>query len=178
MHDALHEVRSLKNKRKVLAEMYRVGKPGAHYSWNSAFTTEAMGNDANAKGYGRWIAYAFRELDGRGKKDDEKVKLDIDQDESTKIYTPDEYFSMITEAGFIAVSMKRCDVVMTPTALKAISNYPRFVEGVLESFQAKDGSERIPSVSEMSEALATTIDKRNIGPLNRVWIEITARKPQ
>lgn len=172
MHDAIHEVRGRKNKEKVLANAFARLKPGGRGTLNSAFTTIAMGEQENAKGYGWWIARSFRAVGGRGKKADEKLAVPDDEDDSTKIYTPEDYIDMMQEAGFV-VNMTPRIVEMSPDALRAIARYPRFVQGVREEFQPKEENGKIPSVPELSHALFENVAKS----LDRVWVDFELEKP-
>ena len=171
MHDAIHEIRGRDEKLKALRAEFNIGKRGAYYTWNSAFTTEGMGEDA--MGYGRWIRGAFTESGGRTKR--VRDRSDI-VDDKTKIYEPYEYLPLFSEVGFKYLTLNPRTVILTNKALVAIARYPRFAEGAYENFEpGEDG--RIPSIEKMSADLVKVAIENKIGPLVRIWNEYTAIKP-
>jgi len=160
IHDAIHEIEGEKDKRSVFSSMARILRPGGILTYNSAFTTAAM--EGSAIKWGRMKARAFSML---GAKRDRTV-------EAIRIHTPEEYKEMITNAGLVIVYEARRVVKLCKAALRAISRYPTFVEGV---FADTAGKEKI-LFEKKSQALIDALDSLGIAEISRIWHETMARK--
>lgn len=161
IHDALHEIRDEQDKIATVQSMANILKPGGVFSFNSAFTTEALKVDV--RGWAGWKIKAMQILKG-----------DRDRQVSTMaIHTPDKYKTMLIEAGLNIINEAQNQVTLSKDALKAISKYPAFVKGVFEDMI---GQEKI-SVENKSQALIQALDERNIAQLPRIWYELVAQKP-
>ena len=161
IHDALHEIRDDEDKRGVVAAMARILKPGAILTYNSAFTTVAM--DEAPMDWGRLKAKAFAIL---GRKRDRQMP-------AFKVYTPEQYRQMITDAGLAVIYEARRVVMLSRAALEAIARYPAFVEG---AFSDMVGTQQV-SLEEKSRTILAAIDSLGIVAIPRVWHEIIAQRP-
>jgi SAM-dependent methyltransferase len=160
IHDALHEIEE-DDKQSVVTSMASILRPGGLFSYNSAFTTIAMGDSAML--WGRWKARAFSILGGKRNR---AVKGLI-------THTPEEYRDMITSTGLDVVHEARPTVVLCRSALEAIAAYPRFVYGVFADLVG----EAAVSLEDKSRALIEALDDLGIDEAPRVWHELIARKP-
>lgn len=160
IHDALHEIRSKEDKIKVVQNMADILKLKGIFSFNSAFTTEAVKVDA--RGWAGWKIRAMEILGGKRDK----------QAETMPIYTPAEYKEIMQNAGLSIIHETQERVMLSKDALEAISMYPAFIRGVFEDMK---GHEDI-SEEYKSGALKQALDDRNIIELPRVWYEVVAQK--
>jgi ubiquinone/menaquinone biosynthesis C-methylase UbiE len=160
IHDAIHEIRTEEDKKSVLSSMASILRPGGIFTYNSAFTTVAMENSAME--WGRLKSRAFSILGGKRDK----------QIGAIKIHTPEQYRQMIVNAGLLIIRDAKRTVIISRTALEAISRYPALIEGV---FGDMVGKEKIP-LNEMSQALIEAIDSLAITEIPRVWHEIIAQR--
>ena len=160
IHDAIHEIEGEKDKRSVFSSMASILRPGGILTYNSAFTTAAM--EGSAIMWGRLKARALSML---GAKRDRTLQ-------AMKIHTPEEYREMITNAGLVIVYEARRAVKLCKAALKAISQYPTFVEGVFADIA---GKEKI-LFEKKSQALIDALDSLGIAEIPRIWHETMARK--
>jgi len=160
IHDALHEIRDEEDKINVVKSMANILKLGGLFSFNSAFTTEAIKVDP--RGWAGWKLKAMEILGGE--RDRQTAKL--------AIHTPEKYVEMMTNAGLTKIHAKPKIVNLSKEALKAISVYPAFIRGVFEDMR---GNETV-SENDKSYALKQALDDKNIVELPRVWYEIVAQK--
>lgn len=161
IHDAIHEIPGEDLKRKVFEQMAKMLRGGGLLSYNSAFTTRAVTTTPML--WGRWKAYAFAIM---GAKRDKNV-------EPLRIHSPEEYRSMITDAGLKIEYEASQDVELTHGALEAISRYPAFVEGVFRDMM----DEAKVSIEEKSAALIAAVDRLGSEVCIRTWHRIIASKP-
>lgn len=161
IHDALHEIREELDKTTTVNSMANILKPGGIFSFNSAFTTEAIKDDPRS--WGAWKLTAMGYLKGVR---DRQVR-------TMTIHSPDKYKKMLIDAGLNVVHEAQMQVKLSKDALIAISMYPSFVKGVFEDMK---GHEHI-SVENKSEALIQALEERKITFLLRNWYELIAQKP-
>jgi len=161
IHDALHEIRDEEDKLTTVQSMANILKPGGVFSFNSAFTTEAI--RVNVRGWAGWKFTAMKILNGERDR----------QVDTMAIHTPDKYKQMLKEAGLNIIHEAQNQVMLSKEALRAISKYPAFVKGVFEDMK---GQEHI-TVESKSEALIQALDDREIVGLPRIWYELVAQKP-
>lgn len=132
-------------KAGILKSQAEILAPGGYLSYNSAFTTKAVGRE--------WALWqiAFMELFGAHKYRGEDVQR-------LPIHPPDFYRDLITSAGLRPIHERFVDVPHYREELEAISGYPPFVLGFTQMMvfpgpvyleEAVDGMRRvIPSVLE------------------------------
>lgn len=161
IHDALHEIRDEEDKITTVRNMANILKPGGLFSFNSAFTTEAIRKEPR-----RWAGWKMRAMQILGGERDKQVK-------TMPIYTPDKYKEMMQTVGLRIIHEMQKQVMLSKEALKAISMYPAFIKGVFEDMK---GHENI-SDKDKSDALIRALDTQNINALPRIWYEILAQKP-
>lgn len=160
VHDAIHEIEGEEDKRSILSSMARILKLGGIFTYNSAFTTAAL--EGAAITHGRWKAKALSILGG---KRDRKIQ-------AIKIHTPEEYREMICDAGLVVLYEAKRAVMLSRNALKAIAQYPAFVEGV---FGDMVGKAKMP-FEKKSRALIDALDALGINEVPRIWHEVIAQK--
>ncbi len=160
IHDAIHEMEE-EDKQSILVSVASILRPGGLFTYNSAFTTAALGQAAMQ--WGKWKSKAFSVLEGKRNR---RMK-------GLVAHSPDEYLEMITGAGLSVVHEAKKSVRMSRTALEAIARYPRFVWGV---FADLIGEEAIP-IEVKSQALITALNELGITEIPRVWHEAMACKP-
>lgn len=161
IHDALHEIRDEQDKMTTVQSMANILKSGGVFSFNSAFTTEAIRKEP--RGWAGWKIGAMRILGGERDR----------QAKTMPIYTPGKYKEMMQNAGLKIIHEMQKQVMLSKEALKAISMYPAFIKGVFEDMK---GHENI-SEEDKSDALKQALDNQNIIALPRVWYEVVAQKP-
>lgn len=160
IHDAIHEIPGRDIKRAIFASQAKILKPGGVQTYNSSFTT--IGNaDAGLK-WGRWKMGAFSYF---GEKRDRNVT-------AIEVFSPEEYVKMITDSGLKIVHEDRKNVVLSLDALKAISRYPEYVNGI---FRDMENTDKYPLL-EKSNALITVLEKEGVTELPRLWHEVVAQK--
>lgn len=159
--DAIHEIPGEEDKKQVLSSMVAILKPGGVLLLNSAFTTVAM--EGSAMDWGKWKMTALKWLNGT--RDKNVISI--------KIHTPEEYREMLENTGLVIIHEAKKPINLTKSALKAISKYPEFIEGVFRDMKetASVGLEK------KSQALISALDQLNIAGIKRTWHEIIAQKP-
>ncbi|OGH12485.1 MAG: hypothetical protein A2857_02390 [Candidatus Levybacteria bacterium RIFCSPHIGHO2_01_FULL_36_15] len=160
IHDAIHEIPGEENKRGILTSMAGILKPGGVLSYNSAFTAKGMGESAMK--WGKWKLEAMRKLGGR------RDKLV----EAIRIYTPGEYREMIEDTGLKVIHEDLRTVALSKDAIRAISRYPAFIEGVFADMVGQSDV----SIEDKSKALIEAFDNLNLNSLERNWHEVIAQK--
>lgn len=168
IHDAIHEIPGERDKKDVLKGMAGILKPGGVFSMNSTFIAGAMNRIASLQ-WGTWRHFV-RDL----------LQLERgDKKEQIEIHTPEEYMSMIRDAGLVIVrsGFTEQEVQLPKKALEAISRYPAFIEGFLKGLK----SQKEYSLKQKSDALITALglalDKLKVDFLPRFWFEVIAQKP-
>lgn len=161
IHDAIHEIPGKDTKRAIFASQAKILKPGGIQTYNSSFTT--IGNADAALKWGRWKLGAFSYFN-------EKRNKDIT---AMEVFSPTEYTKMILDSGLKIVHEAIKTVVLSLDALKAISRYPEYVNGI---FRDMENSAKY-TLLEKSKALITVLEKEGIPALPRQWHEIVAQKP-
>lgn len=162
IHDAIHEINREEDQRAVYAGMARLAKTGAVLSSNSGFTSIWMSAGASVRGHGEWKLHLVRLLNAKR-----------NRDAGTMAYrTPDAYKQMIEDAGFAIIHERERVVQLSKRALRAISYYPKFIEGFCRDLIF----DREFSVEELSHYLRDAVDRLRFDGLPRVWHEVLARR--
>lgn len=160
IHDAIHEIPGKDIKKAIFVSQAKILKPGGIQTYNSSFTT--IGNAYAALKWGRWKMGAFAFF---GEKRNKNVT-------AIEVFSPEEYRSMITESGLKIVHEDVKTVILSSSALKAISRYPEYVKGI---FRDMENTEKY-SLLDKSKALITALEKDGVTELPRQWHEIVAQK--
>lgn len=160
IHDAIHEIPGKDIKRAIFSSQAKILKPGGIQTYNSSFTT--IGNGDSALKWGRWKLNAFAYF---GEKRNKNIT-------AIEVVSPEEYKKMIMDSGLKIVHEDVKTVVLSLEALKAISRYPEYVNGI---FRDMENTEKYPLL-EKSKALITILEKEGITELPRLWHEIVAQK--
>lgn len=162
IHDAIHEIPGRDIKRAIFVSQAKILKPGGVQTYNSSFTT--IGNGDAALKWGRWKLNSFAYFN-------EKRNRNIT---AMEVFSPEEYRQMITDAGLKIVHEDVKTVVLSLDALKAISRYPEYVNGI---FRDMENTEKY-SLLEKSKALIKVLEDEEVKALPRLWHEIVAQKPK
>lgn len=162
IHDAIHEIPGKDIKKAIFASQAKILKPGGVQTYNSSFTT--IGNGDAALKWGRWKLDSFAYFK-------EKRNRNVT---AMEVFSPEEYKSMITESGLKVVYEGVKTVILSLDAMKAISRYPEYVNGV---FRDMENTEKY-SLLEKSKALIKALEDQGIKELPRQWHEIVAQKPK
>lgn len=161
IHDAIHEIPGKEIKQAIFASQARILKPGGVQTYNSSFTT--IGNADAALKWGRWKLGAFSYFN---EKRDKTIT-------AMEVFSPAEYTKMIIDSGLKIVHEAIKTVVLSLDALKAISRYPEYVNGL---FRDMENSAKY-TLLEKSKALITVLEQQGVTSLPRQWHEIVAQKP-
>ena len=162
IHDAIHEITDEEEQRQVYRGMSAIARNGALLSSNSTFTTVSMAVANSLRGHGEWKLH-FMRLTGARRND---------KAGSLPYRRPDDYRTMIEEAGFEVVHELERAIHLTRDALKAIARYPAFVEGLAADLVFP----KELSLVEQSHLLGVAVDKVRYDGLPRIWHEIIGRK--
>ncbi len=162
IHDAIHEIPAKDIKRAIFGSQAKILKPGGVQTYNSSFTT--IGNGDAALKWGRWKLGAFSYFKEARNKNVTAME----------VFSPEEYSRMITDSGLRIVHENVKTVVLSLDALKAISRYPEYVNGI---FRDMANTEKY-SLLEKSKALITVLEQDGVTALPRLWHEIVAQKPK
>ncbi len=160
IHDAIHEIPGKDIRHAIFASQAKILKPGGVQTYNSSFTT--TGNGDAALKWGRWKLDAFAYFNERR---DKSVT-------AMEVCSPEEYKQMITDSGLKIVHEDSKTVILSLEALKAISRYPEYVNGI---FRDMENTQKY-SLLEKSKALISVLEDQGVKELPRIWHEIVAQK--
>lgn len=160
IHDAIHEIPGKDIKRAIFASQAKILRPGGIQTYNSSFTT--VGNSSAALKWGKWKLDAFSYFNERRNKNVRALE----------VFSPEEYRKMITDSGLVIVHEDIKTVPLSFVALKAISRYPEYVNGI---FRDMENTEKY-SLLEKSKALISILEREKITAWPRQWHEIVAQK--
>lgn len=163
IHDAIHEIEGIENKKAVLKAIADILKSGGIFSLNSSFTTESMDHKSLLE-WGNWRKKTATLLHLKRNK----------QEKPIEVHTPDAYVAMVEEAGFVIEKkgLNLREVLLDRKALEAISLYPAFINGFLKGFFVPETL----TMREKSNALIQALKELKIKSLRRNWFELVARK--
>ena len=162
IHDALHEIEGDEKKRNTLEAMARILRPGGIFTYNSAFTSNAMTLE-----YGKWKLEVGKLA---GLERNRQIK-------ALKYYKPQEYVEMIRQAGLEIVYEVTKKVYLSRQALEDISRYPAFIEGFFRDLMGVEKFSLEQKSDLLVKALDGTLTRLEVGGLDRVWHEVIAQKP-
>ena len=162
IHDAIHEIDGEDAQRQVFEGLAKIAKDKAFLSINSSFTSTSMAVGHSMRGHGEWKLHFVRLT---GAKRDRQV-------ETLAYRTPDDYKKMISDAGFKVVHEEDRVVQLTKSALKAISRYPEFVQGMAKDLTFTHDL----SLAELSDAMSSAVDHIRFDVVPRIWYSVIAQK--
>jgi len=153
-------------KQSALKEAHRVLKPGGVFSANTTFYEGAYPNESKPF-YSRWIRRAIAEINQRlpNRSKGERAQ-------AMEWLTAEGYRQLIECGGFRIVEMRERRVLLSQSAVRAISSYKEFAKGALHA--TDDDAE------EASRALQVTVQRAfndlHMRLLARNWLEIVAER--
>ena len=161
IHDAIHEIEGIEDKRLVLGAMARSIKPEGLLSMNSAFTSVAQTRP--------WGELKLDVLKNDGLKRNKLVERET---RAIDTLTPQQYRELLEEQGLIIIHDVLKIVTLSRKALEGISIYPKFVEGFFRDVESQD---RIDD-DKKTEMLVESLERRGVQQIDRVWHELIGRK--
>lgn len=163
IHDAIHEIRDDQAKVDIISNMALILKPSGLLSYNSAFTTEAIGSE--------WAVWQveFMRLMGAHKHRGEDVQ-------KLPIHPPSFYRGLITEAGLLPIHEALVKVPHYQEELEAISEYPPFVNGFTQMMVFERPVYLEEVVEGMKRSIKPMFDRLKTDSIVRLWHEIIAQK--
>lgn len=163
IHDAIHEIRDDQTKKEIVDSMAEMLKPGGYFSYNSAFTTEAVGIE-----WAYWQIVFMKTFNAKRYKGEEI--------QSMPIHPPAFYRRLIEAAGLSIVHDKLAEVPMSEKALIGISEYPPFARGFTEKLVFDRPVCLDEGIEGIKQAIKPTLDRYKTDSLLRKWHEIIAQK--
>lgn len=164
IHDAIHEIRNDEVKKEIVANQAEMLAPGGLLSYNSAFTTEAVGRE-----WAYW-QMKFMELLGARKYRGEDIQR-------LPVHPPSFYSGLITAPGLIPIHEQLVNVPQGQEELEAISEYPPFVQGFTSMMVFPREVTLEEAVEGMKAAIPAVFDRFKTKSLSRIWHEMIAQKP-
>lgn len=153
-------------KQKALKESWRVLKPGGLLAMNTTFYDGAYPEESKPF-YGRWIRRSIVEINQRLPKRDKGEKV-----QAMEFLTADNYRDLINAAGFKTLEVRQRRVLLSQSAVRAISSYKDFAMGALHATEE--------DAEEAARALQVTVKQTfhdlKMKYLPRTWLEILAVK--
>jgi ubiquinone/menaquinone biosynthesis C-methylase UbiE len=154
-------------KADSLEETLRVLHRGGVLAVNSAFYDGAA-EEETAPFYGRWIRRAVVEMNrtrpGRQR---------ADRAQAANPVSASRYGELIACAGFRLVEMRERRVLLTQSAVRAISSYLEFAKGALRA--SEDDAEAASRALQVT--VRATFNDLGMRFLPRRWLEIIAVRP-
>lgn len=166
IHDAIHEIRDDKIKAAILKSQAEMLAPEGLLSYNSAFTTVAVGRE-----WAFWLM-EFMNLfpDSHRYKGDDVHGLPV--------HPTAFYRGLITDTGLAIVHERTVPVLQDKDALEGISEYPPFIVGFTEKIVFPRPVSMEEASDKMKRAIPPTLARLKTNSLTRVWHEIIAQKSQ
>jgi ubiquinone/menaquinone biosynthesis C-methylase UbiE len=153
-------------KERALAESHRVLRGGGLLAMNTAFY-EGSYPEESKPFYSRWIRRSIAEINQRLPR-----RLRGDRVQAMEFLTADGYRDLIDAAGFRVVEMRERRVLLSQSAVRAISSYKEFAKGALHATDE--------DAEEAAKALQATVQQTfrdlKMKYLPRLWLEIVAEK--
>lgn len=155
-------------KVEALAEARRVLRPGGVLAMNTTFYTGGLVDDSRAF-YGRWIRQAVVEINRACPN-----RTKSDRAQSTQTLGPSDYRDLLTCSGFRVLEVRERRVLLSQSAVRAISGYRDFAMGALRANEedAKAASRAL------QDTVQQTFRDLQMKYLPRNWLEIIAVRPQ
>jgi len=164
IHDSIHEIRDDQAKADIIKNQALILRPGRLLSYNSAFTTEAIGRE-----WAVWQIEFMRLFRAHKYRGEDVQKLPIHQ--------PSFYRSLIIEAGLTPIHETLVQVPHYQGELEAISEYPPFVNGFTQMMVFDHAVYLEEAVEGMKRSIQPMLSRLNADSIIRVWHEIIAQKP-
>lgn len=153
-------------KKKALRESYRVLKPGGLFAMNTTFYDGAYPEESKPF-YGRWIRRSIVEINRRLPHRDKGEKV-----QAMEFLTAENYCDLLHEAGFKVVEWRERRVLLSQSAVRAISSYKDFAMGALHATE-EDAEE---AARALQATVKQTFHDLQMKYLPRTWLEIVAVK--
>jgi ubiquinone/menaquinone biosynthesis C-methylase UbiE len=154
----------LQNKREVLAAAYRTLRRGGRFAFNTTFF-EGSQPPETLGFYRRWMLKTLRNLKERYGESPGRERVEARQQ-----LTPEEYRSLLGEAGFEIVSEELIPVVVPEEGWLAISGFADFASGALPGILLERAVEALRS------ALRQTFAELELGGIKRNWLSVVAAR--
>lgn len=154
-------------KEKALLEANRVLRNGGLLAMNTTFYDGAY-PDESKPFYSRWIRRSIAEINQRLPQ-----RLRGEKVQAMEFLTADHYRSLIDAAGFRVVEMRERRVLLSQSAVRAISSYKEFAKGALHATD-EDAEE---AATALQATVQQTFRELKMKYLPRKWLEILAVKP-
>lgn len=163
IHDAIHEIRDDGIKAAILKSQAEMLAPEGLLSYNSAFTTIAVGRE-----WAIWVIEFMKLFDGAYRGGDVQ---------GLPILPPAFYKGLIEDAGLSIVHESIVGVPHFREDLEAIAEYPPFAKGFTEKIVFPRRVELEEGITMMKQAIIPTLERLRKDSLTRKWHEIIAQKP-
>lgn len=159
--NAIHLVRE---KAKVVQEIYRTLREGGTFSFNTSFFRGAEPPESE-QFYRRWMMKALRVLKARYGITPDRTKV-----EARQRLSEEEYLRLLEEHGFQVCQREVVTVEMPLKGFEDISEYSLWIEGVLPGVPLEAGSEALKEgAREAFRELGLKTSPRN-------WLLVVASK--
>lgn len=166
----------LPDKRKLLAEVSRVLKPGGLFGFNSAFYAGTM-PPGTERWYTDWlkeaICYIDRENERRKAAGEEPIKRKRGTTRKAfqnRWYSPQEWSELLAEFGMKTHVVEETAVTMDQRCMKAVGAYGGLAEVLLSGYPVEAASLALQAAVEPAfEAFGTTSIPKN-------WLDVWATR--
>lgn len=172
VHDAdaaffCNAIHLVADKRITFQHMAAILAPGGIFACNSAFFMGTNIENTQTLRFSRlWIRRAVQWL----RKAHPEVQLSREKAVAMQWLTPQEYSSLVEEAGFGSVEVIQEQAMMSLDSMRDLGNYWLFIEGALPGAPLALGAAALSAtVYQASEELGMT-------EVPRMWLQIIARK--
>src|SRR5215207_5924304 len=154
------------SKAHALAETYRVLKPGGVIAINSTFYDGAYPEESKPF-YSRWIRRSIVEINRRlpNREKGERVQ-------AMEFLPAQTYLDLIKGAGFKVVETRERRVLLSQSAVRAISAYAEFAKGALHA----SDEDALEASAVLQSTVQQTFRDLKMKYLPRIWLEIIAVK--
>ncbi len=154
------------SKAHALAETYRVLKPGGVIAINSTFYDGAYPEESKPF-YSRWIRRSIVEINRRlpNREKGERVQ-------AMEFLPAQTYLDLIKGAGFNVVETRERRVLLSQSAVRAISAYAEFAKGALHA----SDEDALEASAVLQSTVQQTFRDLKMKYLPRIWLEIIAVK--
>ncbi len=161
--NAIHLIR---DKSHVLTEIRKVLGSGGTLAFNTTFFKGCY-PPGTERFYRYWILRAAQYLRERG-----ISVLRNNRAESLEWVTPEEYGTLVRQAGFVETSWRLHEVTLSPESLEDIGQFSLFVQGALPQVPLEIGADAL------AQAVRKAMDDAKIeGGVPRFWLQFIARAP-